>query len=112
MGGLAFDTKQIGVALSAASVGLIVGSLWIVPKIIARWGLLYCYRWFGCLAMVPVLMGTPTLLTYLNDSPSPVLWTGLMVLLYTKCLVSLCGFTASILLVNNSVPNQRLGRAN
>ncbi|CAM9948125.1 unnamed protein product, partial [Phaeothamnion confervicola] len=111
-GGLGFDARRIGALLSAGGVSLMLITLFIMPRM-GRAGYLRMLRWGG-LGSAPLFALYPlqALLVHADGSFSPWLWPVLVAAAAWRNLVSTMSFTAVIVLLNHTVPADRLGFVN
>ncbi|ORX53499.1 MFS general substrate transporter [Hesseltinella vesiculosa] len=118
LGGLGFKTDEIGTALAYTGVMTLVGQLFVMPKLVGRFGLVPLYRVvLTILVFVYIIQGYVRLLYDVPDTHGEVgtkqwVWVGLFIILTIKTICQTIAFTGCTLLVNNCAPLRSLGAIN
>ncbi|XP_020614457.1 probable peptide/nitrate transporter At3g43790 isoform X2 [Orbicella faveolata] len=108
-GGLGFSTNQIGTALLCVAAPLLFLQMWTYPKFERRLGAKRVFQLVN--AIVGILTASLSAINTYYDR-STVLWPLLIGILLPLKLGVGCGFSSTVILVNNSVPSELLGSVN
>jgi len=110
VGGLEFESNQIGIIYAVAGVTGLIAQFFFFPFAIKKLGPLYLYRSaVFVLAIVMALLPLSNLLVHLN---SWSLWFFLCVNVTFQAFCNTCMFVSITLLVNNSSPLSAMGAVN
>lgn len=107
--GLSFSTDQLGIATGIVAVPIMFLQVFIFAPMARRLGIL---KTFFINVLIEVLTVTLVPLTHLLYNRPVHLWVALMILLIPQRLCTSCCFSATSLLINNSVTPNIAGSVN
>ncbi|KNE54029.1 hypothetical protein AMAG_00029 [Allomyces macrogynus ATCC 38327] len=115
-GGLAMTPAQVGTSLAVMGCMEFVLQLTAYPAVARRFTLRKVYAWalvgypvaYAMFPMVAMVLGARDWGVY-HDA---VLWTGVLFALGARLVCCVMGFTAVMVMINNSAPTEYLGRVN
>jgi MFS family permease len=107
-GGLDFSPADIGWALAASNIVLIIGSQLTFKRIVKHKGLKWCSIW-GSVYMIPVAFVIPWI-SYANSEAG--IWIYIIVMTFVFYLLNFTVLTSQIVMSNNCVLKHERGKLN
>jgi MFS family permease len=113
--GFGFSSNAIGLLLSTAGGVMLLFTSLLLP-LLASMGKKWLFRTSVCFAL-PIAFAYPLLATALAQHPSlqthsDLIFAALLLITVVKNMTACCSFTASMIIINNSVERGNLGKVN